>query len=88
MVTAPKCKVCGSSHFGSAHVWSGSVAKPPPAVVEVRSPDPPVRLAPRAIGPVKRGRPPKPDGPTFDKRTYQREYMAKLRAAARLAKPR
>lgn len=35
MVDAPKCKVCGSSHFGSAHVWRERLPAPPsrPAAV-------------------------------------------------------
>lgn len=28
MVMAPKCKVCGASHFGLAHVWPKDPAKP------------------------------------------------------------
>jgi hypothetical protein len=29
MVQAPKCKVCGESHFGAAHIWKGPAPSEP-----------------------------------------------------------
>lgn len=83
MSNAPKCKICGSNHFGSAHVWPGA---PKPVIVQAHV---------LAAGPETAGVHAKPDADamidavmvqvaagakTFDKVAYQREYMRRRRA--------
>lgn len=78
MASAPKCKVCGSSHFGAAHVWKTLGAA-------IQDGDVVIRKIVAARTPVAQAR---ADGleavvkkaSSFDRVAYQREYMRKRRA--------
>ena len=60
MVTPPKCKVCGTSHFGSAHVWAGRSSTPAKAsvggvkalIAQIKAPTSPLpaSMAPAIVG--------------------------------------
>ena len=67
MVTPPRCKVCGSPHWGSVHVWPAkkrtTAAPPPPPVAQPR---------PAATPPA-----PKAGGPKRDRAAYMRQYRAR-----------
>jgi hypothetical protein len=81
MVTAPKCKVCGVAHFGSAHVW--------PKVKDVTTSATPEekawaeaahKLEPQevyAAGRTIAKFDAEPTGPKRDRAAYMREYRAR-----------
>ena len=89
MAQAPKCKVCGSAHFGRAHVWGGPTPKPsatsPAAVKPASTPDARDKLITDLRAKVaeleaklaaRAG--PKP----FDRAAYMREWRAGVRRRA------
>lgn len=79
---APLCKICGSKHWGGAHVFKDAAATPAPAKPRALAASPKAPPSPTA---KKRGRP-RMAGPSQGKSAraeYQRDLMRKHRAKSK-----
>ena len=72
MAKKPACKICGTPHFGVAHIWKDNPPPPPKKI----SGDPPKKLKSEKPETVS-----EEDAARAGHRAYMRHYMRRWRAS-------